>query len=197
VVQSLPDGDAFAPKVEEVNMKTISFTQRQSLAGDFALVALFTFFMVLAAQVRIPLPFSPVPITLQTFVLFLSIIFLKNKAYLSQGIYLVLGIMGLPIFSNGGSGLIYLLGPTGGYIIGFLLVAVVFPHFFPREKSFFKTFVFFLFAGGVYFSFGILWLVFLHHFSFTAAINAGFLPFIIGDIFKAGLASFISLRIRS
>jgi biotin transport system substrate-specific component len=176
-------------------MKVLVQNQKYYLVLESTLVLTFSFLMVISAQLRIPLFFTPVPVTLQTLVLFLSIVFLKHKAFFSQVIYIFLGLLGLPVFSKGGTGLFYLLGPTGGYILGFLVVAFIFPYFLPKGKSFFKIFFFFIFASFLYFSIGAAWLIFLHNFSLISAITAGVLPFIIGDVFKASLASFIFLRI--
>ena len=166
------------------------------LANDIVLVAIFTFLMIISAYIRIPLFFTPVPVTLQTFVLFLSIGFLKNKASLSQGLYIFLGAVGLPVFSKGGAGLLYLLGPTGGYLLGFLIAALVLPFLLPKKPSFIKMFSIFFLGGLIYFSLGVIWLINLHRLSPGAAFTAGVLPFIIGDILKMVLASFICLKRR-
>ena len=170
-------------------MKAIAQVEKKSLVIEAGLILAFTFLMILSAYVRIPLFFSPVPLTLQTFILYLSIILIKNKASFAQLIYLVLGVFGLPIFSVGGAGLLYLLGPTGGYLLGFLAVALIFPHLLPKDKSYFKVFFLFSLANIVIYLFGITWLIFLHQFSFSAAILFGVVPFVITDILKIALVS--------
>jgi biotin transport system substrate-specific component len=152
--------------------------------------------MVMSAHVRIPLFFTPVPITMQTFVLFLSVLILSRQAFFSQAIYIVLGIAGLPVFTNGGAGLLYLLGPTGGYIVGFLLVAFILPFLLPEKRTFIKVFFVFLFGASLYYLTGVSWLVFYYKFSFLAALAAGVAPFIIGDILKIVLVSSLATRRR-
>lgn len=178
-------------------MITISYSHKRQLILETALVSGFTFLMVLSAYVRIPLFFTPVPITMQTFVVYLSILFLKNKSFFSQGLYLFLGLAGLPVFTNFGSGFLYLLGPTGGYIVGFILAAAVFSRFLPRSESFLKNFIFFLLPAAAIYTLGVLWLIAFHKFSLSLAVAGGLLPFLAGEILKISLASLIAMRVAS
>ena len=87
-------------------------------------VFIFVILTSLGAFVRIPLWFTPVPLTLQTFFVLLSGAILgANLGALSQIVYIILGASGISIFANAGSGLIYLSGPTGGYILGFVFAS--------------------------------------------------------------------------
>jgi len=181
-------------------MHLLILKRTKTLVRDFFSVLSFTFLMILASNIKVPLFFSPVPITLQTFVLFLSFAFLKNKASLPQAIYILLGIAGVPVFSKGGSGLLYLAGPTGGYIIGFFISALIFPHFLDkcwRQKKtpFLFSFVIFALTIVLVYSLGITWLVFLHGFSLGKAFLIGAVPFIWGDLAKIILASLITVKI--
>lgn len=175
-------------------IKEISLSRKMSLTWDISLIAIFGFLMVISAYVRIPLFFSPVPITMQTFVLFLSILVLGKKAAFSQIIYLLLGMGGLPVFSNAGFGALYLLGPTGGYIVGFLLTAAILPFVLPKNKTFIKMFFIFLAAATFYLSLGAGWLVLFHKFSVSAAISLGIAPFIIGETLKILVVLSLPLR---
>ncbi|UCC95488.1 MAG: biotin transporter BioY [Candidatus Omnitrophota bacterium] len=175
-------------------MRAICLDEKKSLLAEISFIIGFSLLMVLSSYVRIPLFFSPVPVTLQTFVLYLSILFLKRKAFISQAFYIVLGLTGLPVFSMTGTGLLYLLGPTGGYIIGFFVVALVFGYFLPHQKTFVKIFLFFLIANIVIYTIGASWLIFLHHFTPGAAFSAGILPFLVGDILKIALVSSFALK---
>jgi biotin transport system substrate-specific component len=152
----------------------------------------------LGAFVRIPLPFTPVPITLQTFFVLLSGAFLGNNlGALSQISYIFLGVLGLPIFTGAGSGLSYLVGPTAGYILGFVLSNLFINRFKKACKQ--KIFlVFTLFCGAdliILFS-GIIWLKFIFGYSLAKLFLIGFIPFIPGDFLKATLASLIYFRLR-
>ena len=113
-------------------MKTFELT-RDILSKEIVIdrtatraIGLFCFIILtaLGAYVRIPLPFTPVPITLQTFFVLLSGAVLGRKwGSASQMGYLLLGIVGLPVFAGAGAGFAYLFGPTGGYIIGFIVAS--------------------------------------------------------------------------
>ncbi|UCD15039.1 MAG: biotin transporter BioY [Candidatus Omnitrophota bacterium] len=176
-------------------MKTVSYSRSRSQSSTILLILTFTFLMVISAHIRIPLFFTPVPITMQTLVLFLNILLLKNKAYFSQLIYIFLGVAGLPVFCKGGAGLLYLLGPTGGYLLGFLAAAVILPFFMRDAASAVKNFLVCIFAIIIVYSLGVSWLLLFHKFSFVAAVCAGVFPFITGDVFKAVLATGISSKL--
>jgi len=151
--------------------------------------------MICGAHIRIPLPFSPVPLTLQTGVLFVSLPLLKRKASFVQLIYIVLGVVGMPFFSRGGSGLLYLLGPTGGYLVGFLIVALVFPRFMDTKKSFLAFIGLFTAANVVIYATGVSWLMLFNGFNLTAAFIAGVFPFIMGDLLKIITAGVVSCKL--
>ncbi|MFH1414588.1 MAG: biotin transporter BioY [Elusimicrobiota bacterium] len=89
-------------------------------------VSLFAVLTAAGALIVVPVPFSPVPITLQTmFTILAGAILGKKLGMFSQLVYILMGVAGLPVFSKGGSGIGVLFGPTGGYIIGFVLAAYV------------------------------------------------------------------------
>jgi biotin transport system substrate-specific component len=177
-------------------MKIESLTRAYSLTNSSVLVVVFALLMIMSAYLRIPLFFTPVPITLQTLVVYLSIVFLKKKAFFAQLLYLTLGLSGFSIFANGGAGLLYLFGPTGGYILGFLAAAFIFAFLLPHGSSFLKNFIFFTSAAAVIYGFGLVWLILFHHFSAFKALMLGLYPFILGEIFKITIAAFTALKIN-
>jgi biotin transport system substrate-specific component len=177
-----------------MKVQVYSLSKKNSLVYQTTLIFLFSFFMIVSSYIRIPLWFSPVPITLQTFVLYLSILFLKRKSFFSQVIYLSLGVFGIPVFGNTGAGLWYLFGPTGGYLLGFLLVSIIFPYFLPSKKSFIKIFFYFLLANFLIYILGMSWLIIGFKFTFYKAFLLGVLPFLIGDIIKIVLVSIFPLK---
>jgi biotin transport system substrate-specific component len=143
----------------------------------------FTIFTSLGAFVRIPLPFTPVPITLQTFFVLLSGAFLGGGlGPLSQLSYIFLGAVGLPVFCGAGSGLFYLLGPTGGYLLGFILASL----FTGRKIRYSKDNLFSIFcvlftADLILLSCGVLWLKIILGYPFVKLLSLGlylFLPVI-------------------
>lgn len=162
-------------------------------------VFIFTIFTALSGFVRIPLPFSPVPITLQTFFVLLAPAFLgRGLGFTSQLLYVFLGILGAPVFSHAGSGLLYIFGPTGGYLLGFLLasflVGSLLKYYDKSKLSVFLTFClgdFLLLASGTFW----LWVIF--RLEFSELIYIGFLPFIAGDLIKISLATILYLRLKS
>ena len=178
-------------------MKVAILSQKNYLALRICAIFSFAILMVISAYVRIPLFFTPVPLTLQTFVFYLSIVFLKRQAAASQAIYLVLGLIGLPVFTNAGSGLLYFFGPTGGYLVGFLVASLVFPFFFPKNNTFLKNFCYFFSVAFCVYFFGIAWLMFMCKFSLSSALIAGVMPFALGEVFKIGSASLIRLKLKS
>ncbi|MBU1122315.1 MAG: biotin transporter BioY [Candidatus Omnitrophota bacterium] len=176
-------------------MNAVSYSQSKTVVLDITLILTFTFLMVISAFVRISLFFTPVPITMQTLVLFSSILILRNRAYMSQALYIFLGTVGLPVFCKGGAGLLYLLGPTGGYLLGFLAASIIAPFFMKGNVSVVKSFFVCVFSMVIVYFLGVTWLVFFHKFSFGTAFGAGVAPFITGDIFKIVLATGISTKL--
>ncbi len=160
-------------------------------------VSVFVMLTILGAFVRIPLGFTPVPITLQTFFVLLSGAFLGSLGSLSQIIYICLGIAGLPIFAGAGSGLFYLLGPTGGYIAGFILASLFVSRFIKySDNSLFSHFVIFLLGDLVILSSGVIWLKFLLGYPLNRLLFLGFIPFLPGDLLKAFFAAVLFIKLR-
>lgn len=134
----------------------------------------------------ITFPFSPIPISLLTLVIYFSAFVLGAKAAaLSCLIYLLLGLAGLPVFSGFGAGVGKLLGPTGGYLIGYLFLAFIggwFVEKFPGK--WYLHFAGMIIATAVLYTFGTIWMAYSAGMTFTQALAAGVLPFIPGDLAK-------------
>jgi biotin transport system substrate-specific component len=137
------------------------------------------------AQVRIPLPFTPVPITGQTFaVLLVGASLGSRRGAASLALYILMGTLGLPFFAGGASGLPALLGPTGGYLVGFIGAAFVVGYLAERrlDRKIRSVWLVFLAGELVIYLFGLPWLslfVGIHK-----VLIAGLLPFLPGDILK-------------
>jgi len=161
-------------------------------------VTVFVISTSLGAFVRIPLPFTPVPLTLQTFFVLLSGAFLgSGLGFLAQFSYLLIGIAGVPIFSGTGSGLLYLCGPTAGYIVGFALASLFIGRFISYAKNNFLLIFGLLMLGDlILLSCGTIWLRFLLGYKFSTAFLLGFLPFLPGDIIKVSAAGVLYLRLK-
>ncbi len=163
-------------------------------ARSVLLVVGFVFLMMIAASVRIPLFFTPVPFTMQTLVVYVSILFLRDRAFFSQLLYVTIGIAGLPVFTNAGAGLLYLAGPTGGYLIGFMLAAAFLGRILPQKRSLRRCLVFFSLAACAIYSCGLIWLVAFHGFSLAGAFFAGVVPFLPAEVVKVVIASSFAAR---
>ena len=155
------------------------------------------------AQIRIVIPWSPVPVTGQTFAVLLAGVLLGRWwGGVSLAIYAGLGAVGVPWFAGLNSGLGYLTGPTGGYIIGFVLAALFLGHLtdtYIRSRSFLSMLVLMLLANFILiYGPGLLqlglWLNLVkgEPVAFTTLLGMGALPFIAGDITKAVLAAAIA-----
>jgi biotin transport system substrate-specific component len=154
----------------------------------------------LLAQARIPLPWSPVPVTGQTFAaLFAGVLLGRWWGGISLALYAGLGAAGLPWFSGWSGGVGYLAGPTGGYIIGFILAALFIGYFtdtYVRSRSFLSMLALMLFANFVLIYVpGLiqlgLWLKSVGggQVTFASLLKMGFIPFIPGDVTKAVMAA--------
>jgi biotin transport system substrate-specific component len=151
--------------------------------------ALFAALTAVSAWVTIPLPY--VPITLQTFFVILSGGALG--AYfgaLSMVVYLLLGFMGLPVFARGQSGLGVLAGPTGGYLVGFVLAAAVVGRLAEMgwDRTVLGAVAAMVVGNAVIYVVGLPWLAAATGFTPTETVVKGLEPFLLGDVFKLLLA---------
>lgn len=154
-------------------------------------VALFVLLTSLGALIRIPLPFTPVPVTLQTFFVLLGASFLgSRRGALTQIIYLALGLVGIPLFAGGG-GIAYILGPTGGYLLGFILAAWLVGKIMEGKTKRCLIEIILAFAAGM----GVIYLLGMLHLTLFLNINPGesfrmaVLPFLPGDCLKLIVAT--------
>jgi biotin transport system substrate-specific component len=159
--------------------------------------SLFGALTAVGAYIIIPLP--PVPITLQTLFLGLAGVLLGGRlASLSQVVYLLLGIIGLPVFAGGKAGLGVLFGPTGGYLIGFVAAAFVIGKLVAlKKRPGFAWLCLSLAAGtAVIYTLGVLQLSLVARLSPLKALTIGALPFLPGDAVKIVLAALIARKLQ-
>jgi biotin transport system substrate-specific component len=150
----------------------------------------------LLAQIKIPLFFTPVPLSFQTFAVMVVTLFLGPcKGPISVLLYLLEGGMGLPLFAGGASGFAHFIGPTGGYLIGFFLQSLLIGKFLNLNASKRKTFFVLLLSSFVVLGFGVLWLG--QFVGFEKVLFLGFFPFILGDILKVFAATAFYTQQRS
>lgn len=176
-----------------------------ALAADVLLVVFGSALVTIAAQVAVP--FWPVPLTAQTFaVLLVGTALGPLRGALSMALYLLLGVVGLPVFSGGASGNLFAL-TTGGYIVGFIAAAAAVGWLARRawDRRVLGMFVTFAIGSAVVYLFGATWLYFsLQHLGTAAwhsamgydtllgaTLGAGVVPFVLGDLVKAVLAALL------
>ena len=161
------------------------------------LVGLFALLTALGALIRIPLPFTPVPITLQTFFVLLSGVMLgTTRGTLSQVAYVTAGAAGLPIFAGMTFGFAMLFGPTGGYLVGFVLAPAVVNYVLSGSSSRWRLVLSAAAGTLVIFLVGNLWLWNLTGGGITDTLLLGFVPFIPGALIKIGLLVAVVEAIR-
>jgi biotin transport system substrate-specific component len=170
----------------------LAFFPRSNLVTDVALVLAGTGFVALAAQVSFDIPGTPVPITGQTFAVVLvgaSLGALLGLA--SLGLYLFVGALGAPIYAEGQHGWDVLTGPTGGYIVGFVLAAIVTGWLAQQrwDRRFSSAVAAMLTGNVLVYAVGLPWLAIDQDLGFTDTMTAGLAPFIPGDLLKLYLAA--------
>jgi biotin transport system substrate-specific component len=153
------------------------------------ILAITNLLLIACAQIRIPLPFTPVPITGQTFGVLLTGALLGSRYGTFVVIsYVVQGLTGLPVFAGLKGGIAVLFGPTGGYILGFIPAAFVVGWLL--EKGWYKnlvlTIIAFALGNVIIYTFGLPWLAFFV--GWNQVLQMGFLPFLPGDLLKMILA---------
>lgn len=164
--------------------QTINNIKSQKLFKDVFIVLSISVLFSLSAWIAMRLPFSPIPISFTAqLILMLSVLLGKRGAYATWA-YLAQGAMGLPVFSNGNCGLAYMLGPTGGYLIGWAIASFVVAILTEqlREKSPSKVFLIMMFGNALIYVFGLPYLALIV--GTANALKLGLYPFIATDILK-------------
>ena len=151
-------------------------------------ILLASWIIGVSAQLSFDLPFSPVPITGQTIiVLLIGALLGKNRGAAAVGLYLTQGAVGLPVFAGGKSGFAVLVGPTGGYLFGFLAAAYVVGCLteLRYDRSILYTAISLLVGNTIIYAFGLIWLV--RFVGESQVLSVGLYPFILGDSIKIAL----------
>lgn len=153
-----------------------------------ALVLGTSWLIAVSAQISINLPFSPVPITAQTLIILLAGLVLgKNRGSAAVAAYLIQGPIGLPFFAGGKSGLSTLIGPTGGYLFGFLAAVYIIGMLseLRHERSIFQAAIAMVIGNSIIYIFGLVWLdCFVEE---SQALQLGLYPFLVGNVLKIAL----------
>jgi len=168
-----------------------SLIPRTTALSNAVLVVSGVLGLAVLAQIAIPVPGSPVPVTGQTLgVLILGTTYGSTLGVTTFAIYILAGIAGAPVFANSGHGLDRIVGATGGYLIGMLVATLVLGQLarFRLDQKFLTALPSMLIGTVTTFSFGLVW---LHQYtgqSWSWTLNAGLTPFIVGEALKIAIA---------
>jgi len=175
-----------APKVLAARVAPRTKTSAVVLTIAFAALT------ALAAQWRFYLPFTPIPITGQTFAVLLSGAALGWRlGGAAQVLYVGAGLVGLPVFAGGGSGFDTITGSSGGYLVGFVIAAALVGHLAERgqDRRVDTAAAAFLLGSVTIYLFGVAWLMQVTGWELPEAMAKGVAPFVVGDLVKAGFAA--------
>lgn len=173
----------------------------ESVPGRLTIAFAATLFVAACAHVSIPLPFTPVPLTLQNFAVVLVGLMLGPVAgFSAMALYLAEGAMGLPVFNpNSTGGLLQLLGPTGGYLLAYPFVAAIAGWVFrmPRISSpYLRAAIASTLATITLFACGSIWIARLLHLSAAAVWTMSIAPFLPGEIVKIAAAAGLAASVQ-
>ncbi len=176
-------------------------TRSMEYAKQAAIVIAASLFVALCARVTVPLPFTPVPLTLQNFgVLTVGLLLGSRRGFAALSLYLVEGAFGLPVFSPSilGGGIAQILGPTGGFLMAYPLVAFAAGWIYERRsvqgsRRFGWAALSSVAAEVVLFAGGLSWLAVLTH-SVSLALRFGLYWFIFAEVIKVLMASAVATR---
>jgi biotin transport system substrate-specific component len=165
---------------------------------EMAITALMTAIIAILGPWAVSIPISPVPITLCTMGIYFVLYVLGLKlGTVSVILYVLLGAFGVPIFTNFSGGFGKLLGPTGGYIIGYVFLALICGLFLERFPDKLEMHIAgFVLGTLVLYLFGTLWLGYQMHLTFQAALMIGVVPYIPGDVGKLLIAMALGMPLK-
>ena len=176
-------------------MELLKTNSNQKILKSFIVIFIGSLALTLSAKLKIP--FYPVPMTMQTFVvLFLGIAFGYKIGLATVSVYLIEGIIGIPVFSNSpekGVGLVYFTGPTMGYLIGFLS-AVFLAGYLNFKSNIFLIFIKLILAVSTVYIAGILWLGSLIGWD-KPIFQLGVTPFLLAELFKICILTILTKKI--
>lgn len=157
---------------------------------EMAIIGLMTAVTCILGPLSISIPISPVPISLTNLAVYFAVYVLGMKrGTISYLVYLLIGLVGLPVFSAFSGGATKLFGPTGGYLIGFIFMSLICGFFIDRwESKRYMHFIGMVLGTSVCYLFGTFWLAYQAHMSFAASLGMGVIPFIPGDLVKIIIA---------
>jgi len=176
-------------------MNLVKYRLNTSILKTILLIFVGTILLTISAKIKIP--FYPIPMTMQTFVvLFLGVSFGYKIGLATVGLYLLEGIIGFPVFSNSpekGIGLIYFMGPTMGYLIGFLAATFI-SGYMSYKTSFVVVFAKLIVSVSVIYFLGIVWLGILIGWD-KPLFEIGVFPFLLAELFKISILAILANKL--
>ncbi len=164
---------------------------------DLIMCGLFAAITAVLSQISIPIPFSPVPFTMQTLAVALcGVILGARKGFIAQLIYIALGVVGLPVFSGFAGGMSKILGPTGGFIISFPIMALIIGYLSDSNINKLKLGIGMTVSLIISYAIGALQMSFVLGISFGKALTIGVIPFVILDFIKMGIVTAIGEKLK-
>lgn len=163
-------------------------------------VSLCIALLCISSYIAFPLPFTPAMVTAQTVIINLIALIMNPKhSFITVGVFLLIGICGVPVFSGGTAGIARILGPTGGFLIGYWAAAVIM-SFIKEKMNIYKIrgyLVLTIIVGmPVIYLFGTIGMCLVQKVGFIAAMSMSVLPFIFGDIFKCVASAYIAAALN-
>jgi len=183
-------------------MTEASVTEKKEQAAKIntrtmAVIGVMTAVICIMGPLSLTLPVSPVPISLGTLAIyFVPYVLGMKRGTISCCIYLLIGLVGLPVFTGFSGGPAKLLGPTGGYLIGYIFMALICGFVIDRTNKMSICFLGMVLATAVLYLFGTVWLAYQAGMTFREALMAGVIPFIPGDLAKIVIAMLAGPQIK-
>ena len=165
---------------------------------NVVLVSIMTAIMCVIAPISVLTPFSIVPVSLSTLIIYLNLVLLGGfHGTISTILYILLGFCGLPVFSGFTGGVGKVLGPTGGYIIGYVFLSLIAGLFIDKDNNEVFAILGMILGTIALYIIGTLWLKYQTNMTFLEALFAGVIPFVVGDLIKIFIAFYLGNKIKN
>lgn len=163
---------------------------------ELIICGLFASITSILAQISIPLPFTTVPMTMQVFALVLCGVILGPKlGFISQVIYVLIGLIGMPVFSQMSGGISVIIGPTGGFILAFPIITLIAGYFSKKYDSLLMITIGTILGLIINYIVGTLQFIMIMKVSFIEGLTLCVLPFVLVDLIKIVLATMVGLSV--
>lgn len=173
---------------ERIKMKTRELTK----------ISICITLICISSYISFPLPFTPTMVTAQTIIInLIALILTPKQSLIVVLVYILLGSFGLPVFSGGTSGFGKIFGPTGGFILGFLVIAPIMSYLKGKKNDLKRYLTITIFVGmPVLYTFGTIFMCIVLKTTVRSALLLAVVPFIVGDIFKCFVSSYLAVKLN-